>query len=351
MSAAKTDGPENQWWTQPGIDGTAMAEIADVIAEQAARATRAKGCVMWVLNRPQGLLHPLGAYGVSFGFLQRCALEIDGSVEVVASQPYVVSDLSEGARGIEAAAAQQEGLGAMASVPMLLKGAVTGVLRVFYAQPRQFTDDDIRLLLALAAMAATSVECSRVSQRARTLFEVARLVSSTISLPNSANLIAEYVAKSLHVKGCSIRYLDRQRRTLGLSGAYGLSAQYLTKGPIDADRSLAEAMAGRTVVVYDATNDPRIQYPEAAREEGVASMASLPMVLKGVVTGVLRVYTAHRYEFTAEDIEFLSALASISAAAIENAQLYDGIRSDFEELMDEIVYLRRQGRLKHEARS
>jgi len=234
---------------------------------------------------------------------------------------------------------------------MVLKGVVTGVLRIYAAEPHEFTDEDVSFFSTLASMGAAAIENARMYQRTRTLFEVARLVSSTLNLPNAANLIAEHVTKALHVKGCSKRYLDRQRRTLGLSGAYGLSTQYLTKGPIDADRSVSEALQGRPVIIYDATTDPRMQYPQAAQEEGVASMASVPMMLKGVITGALRVYTATPYEFTDEEINFLSALASISAAALENAQIYDGIKGDFEALMDELVFMRRQNRLRREGQA
>jgi len=346
MSAARLDGSGNLWWAQPGISTMALAEVADLIAEQTAKAAQAKGAVVWVWNPAQGAMQPLGAYGVRWDFVQHCPVAASPD-DVRAGQPQAFPDLASCTSGIDLEAARVEGVAAMAGVPIINKGKVEGLLRVFHTKPRQFTDQDIALLQAMAAMAASALEHARVSQRCRTLFEVARTVSSTLSAPNAANLIAEHVAKALHIKGCSIRYLDRQRRTLALSGAYGLSAQYLAKGPIDADRSMAEAMAGHPVVVRDATTDPRVQYPDAAREEGVASMASIPMVLKGVVTGVLRVYTSAPYEFSAEDLDFLSALASISAAAIENAQLYDGIKSDFEALMDELVFMRRQGLLDH----
>ena len=41
----------------------------------------------------------------------------------------------------------------------------------------------------------------------------------------------------------------------------------------------------------DALYDPRIQYPKAAKKQGIASILSVPISIQGQVTA-LRVYTA-----------------------------------------------------------
>jgi signal transduction histidine kinase len=76
------------------------------------------------------------------------------------------------------------------------------------------------------------------------------------------------------------------------------------------------------VALLDATVDPRFQYPEEARKEGIRSVLSVPMMLLDQAIGVLRVYTAEVRHFTAEETEFLMALASQGAAAIQNARAF-----------------------------
>ena len=46
------------------------------------------------------------------------------------------------------------------------------------------------------------------------------------------------------------------------------------------------------------TDDPRIQYPEAEKKEGVSSILSVPIVLDSRRMGCLRVCTAGPWEFT-----------------------------------------------------
>jgi GAF domain-containing protein len=47
----------------------------------------------------------------------------------------------------------------------------------------------------------------------------------------------------------------------------------------------------------------------------------------------MRVYTTTPTDFTEDDIQFLSVLASLAALAIENARLYESIRSSYDGVM------------------
>jgi GAF domain-containing protein len=78
------------------------------------------------------------------------------------------------------------------------------------------------------------------------------------------------------------------------------------------------------VAIYDVTDDPRIQYPEAAKKEGIASILSVPIFVRGEVIGAMRVYTSQQWEFTLEDVNFVQALAQITGILIDMCRLYEG---------------------------
>jgi GAF domain-containing protein len=105
---------------------------------------------------------------------------------------------------------------------------------------------------------------------------------------------------------------------------------------VGADRSLAEAMEGKTVYTPDATSDDRIQYQQEARKEGIASILSVPLPIKGRVIGVLRLYTANPRDFLEDERHFAEALAEIGAIAIENARMYERVKKDYEEVIADI---------------
>lgn len=69
------------------------------------------------------------------------------------------------------------------------------------------------------------------------------------------------------------------------------------------------------VAIFDVADDPRIQYPEAAKKEGIASLVSVPVVSGGRIIGALRLYTAEPWEFTLENLNFIQAMANITGMA------------------------------------
>lgn len=169
------------------------------------------------------------------------------------------------------------------------------------------------------------------------LYEIAAAVNSAGAPESVLRSIVESVAKALEAKGCSLMLLTPDRRLLFHTAAYGLSDWYLRKGPVSADKSIAEALEGRPVSVVDATEDDRIQYRKQAGQEGIASILSVPVLLREEVVGVMRVYTAKPRDFANADIYFVGAVANLGAIALENARLYDSVKKDYESLRRDLA--------------
>lgn len=173
----------------------------------------------------------------------------------------------------------------------------------------------------------------------RSLYEVVRVVNSTLDPGLVLNKIAEQTAKAMGVKGCTLRLLDSASKRLLAGASYGLSREYMRKGPVEVEKSGVdkEALGGQTIYIADACNDPRFQYPEAAKEERIQSMLITPLMIEGKAIGVLRIYSETARRFDAAEEEFLSAIASVSAIAIENARLHHALKRDYD-LMEAFEY-------------
>jgi K+-sensing histidine kinase KdpD len=183
---------------------------------------------------------------------------------------------------------------------------------------------------------------SSAYQRIQTLYDVTKTVSSTLNLEEVLNLIAQNAAEAMQVKACTIRLLDESGQLVETVAAYGLSEQYLTKGPVDVQKSLQTYQtlsSGQPILISDTSQDNRLQYPAEARAEGINSMLCVPLLIKGKAEGVICVYCTEPDHFSESDAEFLSALASEGAIAIENARAYqalemaDRAKSDFVQMV------------------
>lgn len=168
------------------------------------------------------------------------------------------------------------------------------------------------------------------------LYQAALTISSSLELDQVLQSIVMSITEAMQVKACALRLLDSDTGQLQLSAVYGLSNEYLSKGPVSVTQSPidSEALHGSPVFIADVSTDPRFHYHDAARQEGIVSVLCVPLEVRGDAIGVMRVYTDKPTDFRQNDIQFLSVLASLAALAIENARLYENIKSTYHGVMN-----------------
>jgi GAF domain-containing protein len=169
------------------------------------------------------------------------------------------------------------------------------------------------------------------------LYELAATLNSSRSPESILQSVVEGVAKAMGLKGCSLMLLSPDKKVLLHTVSYGLSNWYVRKGRVSADKSISEALDGKAVAILEATQDDRVQYREQAKKEGIASILSVPMMLREEIIGVIRVYTADLYHFTMDDIYFVGAVANLGAIALENARLYETVQKDYETFRQDML--------------
>ncbi|MEN6620215.1 MAG: GAF domain-containing protein [Smithella sp.] len=168
------------------------------------------------------------------------------------------------------------------------------------------------------------------------LYDVARVINASLDTSEILSEIVHSVAESMHVKACSLRILDSKKKRLLLGAYYGLSENYLKKGPVLLKDSGLDklAMEGETIWLKDAQTDDRFQYNEMARAEGIKSVLVQPLKVGKKVIGVLRLYSDVVREFEKEEIRFLEAVTNLSAIALDNARLHQALKTDYELLAE-----------------
>ena len=145
-------------------------------------------------------------------------------------------------------------------------------------------------------------------------------------------LIVESVKNALDAKACALFLFNRKTNELEVAASNGLSEEYLNKGPVSALHSIADSLEDGPLAVYDVSDDPRSQYPEEAGKEGIASILSVPIMIGDKAIGAIRAYTAEKWEFTLDDVNFVQALAQIAGILIEMTRLYQGQSDHIEAL-------------------
>ncbi|MDY6903649.1 MAG: GAF domain-containing protein [Thermodesulfobacteriota bacterium] len=163
-----------------------------------------------------------------------------------------------------------------------------------------------------------------------TLLNITNAISHSRDPEEVVLMTVESIKTALNVKGCTLFLINRRSHELEVAASYGLSDEYLNKGPINAMKSISASLEEGPVAIYDVTDDPRIQYPGAAKKEGISSILSVPVIISGRTIGALRVYTAEPWEFTMDDLNFIQAMGNITGMAIGMARQIKGMKESID---------------------
>lgn len=165
-----------------------------------------------------------------------------------------------------------------------------------------------------------------------TLIKISRSLSKSRDPEEIIRMTVERIQSALDIKGCALFLINRRSKELEVAASKGLSSEYLSKGPVSALHSIADSLKDGPIAVYDVSDDPRIQYPDAAKKEGIASILSVPIMVGDEAIGAIRAYTFEKWEFTLDDVNFVQALAQIAGILIEMTRLYQGQNDHIEAL-------------------
>jgi len=319
-------------------------EVLETIVREITQSMKLKGATIRLVNPKTNTLELAASVGLSEKYLHKGPVDLDKSVaEALTGRPVAIFDAASDSRMQYPEEAKEEGIASMVAIPMMFRGKVMGVMRLVTAKPRKFTLDEVDFASAVAELGAQLISNARVYEaRGRELnllkglLEIAKAVNSSLDVKNVLYLLVKTAVTSLDIKAAAVRLLDEKRLRMELVASYGLSDRYITKGPVGTDKSIAEAMMGKAVSIYDVANDPRAAYTRELAEEGIKSILSVPITLKGNIIGVMRIYTAEFRDFSDDEITFISSLAEQAALAMENARMYQKLKGEYEELMCDI---------------
>ncbi len=162
-----------------------------------------------------------------------------------------------------------------------------------------------------------------LEKKLQALSKISYAITSQRYTEDILKLIVTLTAEAMGFKICSLMLLDIAKGELSIKATQSVSGRYLKKPPI----KLGEGIAGRVVkenkayISSDVRKDPLYINQDVAKAEGLCSLLSLPLSVKGSVIGVLNFYTSKKHEFTPSEINILESIANQAAIVIDNWRL------------------------------
>ncbi len=164
--------------------------------------------------------------------------------------------------------------------------------------------------------------------------KVANLITRGLYLEELLRIVVNVTAELMNSKICSLMLLDSEKKELAIRATQSVSESYNKKPNIKLGEGIAGKVAldNKAICVLDVKDDQRYIHRDIARKEGICSLASVPLSVKGKVIGVLNCYTSRKHDFNNSELRVLGAMANQAAVAIENAELGLRVRTAEEAL-------------------
>jgi signal transduction histidine kinase/CheY-like chemotaxis protein len=242
--------------------------------------------------------------------------------------------LSDASRAV----VEAEGFRASLAAPLVVGDRVLGALAVYRDQPGPFSADDVDLIEMLAAQAAIAMDNARLyedAERRRREAEVVADLAREINASLDLDTVLMRVAEGARVL-CAA---DMVRIALRPPGTVAATFRCSVGADVPGWRDVAVEPGkgsggwvlanGRAFRTDDYRSDPRITGGdvEMVACEGTVSAMVVPIRGAERVDGLLYVMNRSQRPFTDRDEAVLLRLAEYARTAIQNARLYEELRT------------------------
>ena len=253
------------------------------------------------------------------------------------------------------------GYGALLAVPVEApRGDQAGLVLVFFAEQRPFTDDDLELAQTLAGAARGALERSELfesERRARALAQqLARAAAALATELDPVAVLGEVVEQAPVLVGADaamIRLLEGGELVVAAASAELDETDVRSHGAVT-DWLAGDVLQSRApVAIANAGEDARMSEADPLLASGYSAYLGVPLLgPEETLLGVLSVYARGPRSWREEEVEALVALGGTAASALSGAELYQRVALEKERsgailanIADGIVAVDREGKV------
>ena len=316
-------------------------ELLEIIVGSAIEAMDAKAACLFLADEEANVFVPVAQKGLSDNYLHAQPMQAKKIVSAILKGGYLaIKDATTDPRVENHEGKKAEGIASILDVPVTVKEKAIGVLALYTATPRDFSQEEIDFLTALAEQGGMAIERTRLLDRIRnnsSLFlNLAANINASLDINRVLHILTADMCEALGMKGVMIRLLNKQTGSLDLVASFGLSEEFLNKGPVTAQKHLTSVLKGESVVIRDVSADDSLLYPEEVLKEGIHSMLVVPIKAMDEAIGIMRLCSAVKRDYPEDIIMLVNALAQTGGLAIQNASMYLALQTDMKDLKEDM---------------
>ncbi|MFC1914874.1 diguanylate cyclase [Chloroflexota bacterium] len=230
-------------------------------------------------------------------------------------------------------------------MPLISRDRLIGILVLDKRQNGRYSLEDFRLLEDVTNQVAVSMEKEylreELRQREEELSVINRcsaILTSSLDIPRIYDKFIEELKRVVGISWAAIILIEKDELyLLALSSEIGSVWSAGEMMPLEGTATEWVANSGKAVVESDLSQESRFVMGEYHLNQGVRSIAYLPLVVQGKVIGSLIVASDHPDAYRQRQLSLLEQLASQIAMPIENSRLY--AKAEHQARIDELTGL------------
>lgn len=321
--------------------GTAATvdELLHLIVQSATETMNAKGACLFWADQKQDVFVPKARFGLSDKYIHANPIKARKLTGALRETGFLIfEDATADPRLENHEVKKEEGIASILTVAVITGGRLIGILSLYMAKRHTFTDEEIIFIKALAANGGIALKKARLLERIEktsTLFlEVVSAINSSLEIKEILHSMSEKFSNAFGMKGVVISLLNEDSKSLEIVASYGLSETFINKGYISTEKSVSEALNGKTIVMEDLTR--HLESPKETTAEGINSLVCVPIRSREKVIGVMCLYSSCTRKYNQDFLMAIEAIGHIGALAIQNASMYLALKEDKKSLEEDI---------------
>lgn len=263
---------------------------------------------------------------------------------------FLSQDVSQDPDFLPAQSEKGEVLRSALAIPLIHQDEVVGAMALEGTRVGQFTDEQQRVLSALGSILAIAIVNARLYEASLRdaatkdlLYQVSRETSSILDLYPLLDKVADMIKRVMDYQLFAIYLLDPASGDLILKNTRGWSVESIRRYrqvPEDSGLFWRAIRERRSFTVDDTAKEPGYLLKETYDGHRLASQINVPLVAKDKPVGVMTLESQRPGGFDEEHQRILDTLASQIAIAIDNARLYEELRSREQKLENDLQLAR-----------
>ena len=162
---------------------TRVDELLELVAWKSAGILKAKGSAIRILNLKTEELEPFACHGMGEKYISKEPLSGKDIIQNLCKQKkaVIIKDMASDPRVEHPRELMEEGIQMILDIPLILRNDVIGMIRLFFTEEQEFSQDELDFAVAIAEQCACAIDKARLVEEKQSQYDQLAMQTEKLS--------------------------------------------------------------------------------------------------------------------------------------------------------------------------